>query len=219
MPPKKKKYKARFPPARIKKIMQTDEEVGKVAAAVPVIISRSLEIFLNALLTKGSEIAEQRKAKTLTPQHLKWCIEKEKQFDFLRDLVSSVPDVRKQADSEAGDGEQHEKRKRQRRKNDDDSGLAANGKKRKKQPESHNDEASSEDASNNSHDEDNAHTTGTSKPPLLVHTQSGLSLPPPLSSLSQPLPSSNSNDKLLAVNYSLNLPGMSTVDEDDDYDA
>jgi len=38
MPSKKKKYNARFPPARIKKIMQTDEEVGKVAAAVPVII-------------------------------------------------------------------------------------------------------------------------------------------------------------------------------------
>jgi hypothetical protein len=38
MPPKRKKYTARFPPARIKKIMQTDEEVGKVAAAVPVII-------------------------------------------------------------------------------------------------------------------------------------------------------------------------------------
>ena len=30
MPSKKKKYSARFPPARIKKIMQTDEEVGKV---------------------------------------------------------------------------------------------------------------------------------------------------------------------------------------------
>ncbi|GCC21338.1 hypothetical protein chiPu_0019807 [Chiloscyllium punctatum] len=40
MPSKKKKYNARFPPARIKKIMQTDEEIGKVAAAVPVIIWR-----------------------------------------------------------------------------------------------------------------------------------------------------------------------------------
>ncbi|KAA0723988.1 Dr1-associated corepressor [Triplophysa tibetana] len=38
MPSKKKKYNSRFPPARIKKIMQTDEEIGKVAAAVPVII-------------------------------------------------------------------------------------------------------------------------------------------------------------------------------------
>ena len=31
--------------ARIKKIMQSDEDVGKVAAAVPVIISRALELF------------------------------------------------------------------------------------------------------------------------------------------------------------------------------
>ncbi|KAL3275974.1 hypothetical protein HHI36_020705 [Cryptolaemus montrouzieri] len=38
MPSRKKKYNARFPPARIKKIMQTDEEVGKVAQAVPIII-------------------------------------------------------------------------------------------------------------------------------------------------------------------------------------
>lgn len=38
MPSKKKKYNSRFPPARIKKIMQADEEVGKVAAVVPVII-------------------------------------------------------------------------------------------------------------------------------------------------------------------------------------
>ncbi|CAF92634.1 unnamed protein product [Tetraodon nigroviridis] len=29
MPSKKKKYNSRFPPARIKKIMQTDEEIGK----------------------------------------------------------------------------------------------------------------------------------------------------------------------------------------------
>lgn len=41
MPSKKKKYNARFPPARIKKIMQADEEVGKVAAVVPVIICKS----------------------------------------------------------------------------------------------------------------------------------------------------------------------------------
>ena len=41
MPSKKKKYNARFPPARIKKIMQADEEVGKVAAVVPVIICES----------------------------------------------------------------------------------------------------------------------------------------------------------------------------------
>lgn len=44
----------------------------------------------------------------------KWCIEKEKQFDFLRDLVSSVPDVRRGAEADVGEGGQKEKRKRQR---------------------------------------------------------------------------------------------------------
>ncbi|XP_036002129.1 dr1-associated corepressor isoform X4 [Fundulus heteroclitus] len=70
MPSKKKKYNARFPPARIKKIMQTDEEIGKVAAAVPVIISRALELFLESLLTKACHVTQSRNAKTMTTSHL-----------------------------------------------------------------------------------------------------------------------------------------------------
>lgn len=99
MPNKKKKYNARFPPARIKKIMQKDEEVGKVAAAVPVIISRSLELFVESLIKKASEITQGRNAKTLTTTHLKQCILGENQFDFLKDLVASVPDVQGDDDS------------------------------------------------------------------------------------------------------------------------
>ncbi|XP_023566517.1 dr1-associated corepressor isoform X5 [Octodon degus] len=98
MPSKKKKYNARFPPARIKKIMQTDEEIGKVAAAVPVIISRALELFLESLLKKACQVTQSRNAKTMTTSHLKQCIELEQQFDFLKDLVASVPDMQ-------GDGE------------------------------------------------------------------------------------------------------------------
>uniref|UniRef100_A0A8B9Y3N5 Dr1-associated corepressor n=1 Tax=Bos mutus grunniens TaxID=30521 RepID=A0A8B9Y3N5_BOSMU len=93
MPSKKKKYNARFPPARIKKIMQTDEEIGKVAAAVPVIISRALELFLESLLKKACQVTQSRNAKTMTTSHLKQCIELEQQFDFLKDLVASVPDM------------------------------------------------------------------------------------------------------------------------------
>ncbi|XP_061461699.1 dr1-associated corepressor isoform X5 [Rhineura floridana] len=70
MPSKKKKYNARFPPARIKKIMQTDEEIGKVAAAVPVIISRALELFLESLLKKACHVTQTRNAKTMTTSHL-----------------------------------------------------------------------------------------------------------------------------------------------------
>ncbi|CAH0545989.1 unnamed protein product [Brassicogethes aeneus] len=100
MPSKKKKYNARFPAGRIKKIMQTDEEVGKVAQAVPVIISRTLELFVESLLKKSTQITQARSAKTLTPSHMKQCILSESRFDFLKDLVKNIPDASVQEDNE-----------------------------------------------------------------------------------------------------------------------
>lgn len=90
---KKKKYNARFPPARIKKIMQKDEEVGKVAAPVPVIISRALELFVESLVKRASEVTKSRSAKTLSTSHLKACILADERLLFLKELVSAVPDV------------------------------------------------------------------------------------------------------------------------------
>ncbi|KAM9510721.1 dr1-associated corepressor [Guaruba guarouba] len=112
MPSKKKKYNARFPPARIKKIMQTDEEIGKVAAAVPVIISRALELFLESLLRKACHVTQSRNAKTMTTSHLKQCIELEQQFDFLKDLVATVPDMQGEGEEPHGDGERGPRRGR-----------------------------------------------------------------------------------------------------------
>ncbi|KAL7978243.1 hypothetical protein Chor_014782 [Crotalus horridus] len=130
MPSKKKKYNARFPPtavesislagdygrctlrwqARIKKIMQTDEEIGKVAAAVPVIISRALELFLESLLKTACHVTQSRNAKTMTTTHLKQCIEQEQQFDFLKDLVASVPDMQGDAEDNHLEGEKVSRR-------------------------------------------------------------------------------------------------------------
>jgi len=73
--------------------MQTDEDVGKVAAPVPVIISRALELFVENLLKKANQVTLERGARTLTPSHLKMCIKSEKRFDFLKELVSTVPDL------------------------------------------------------------------------------------------------------------------------------
>ncbi|KAF6332936.1 DR1 associated protein 1 [Rhinolophus ferrumequinum] len=112
MPSKKKKYNARFPPARIKKIMQTDEEIGKVAAAVPVIISRALELFLESLLKKACQVTQSRNAKTMTTSHLKQCIELEQQFDFLKDLVASVPDMQGDGEDNHMDGDKGARRGR-----------------------------------------------------------------------------------------------------------
>ncbi|XP_012553665.2 dr1-associated corepressor isoform X1 [Hydra vulgaris] len=112
MPSKKRKYEARFPPARIKKIMQTDEEIGKVAAAVPVIISRSLEIFLQSLVETTAKYTNDRKAKTMTTSHLKHCIENEGKFDFLKDLVVNIADIGNAEEEDSSEANEKPKRKK-----------------------------------------------------------------------------------------------------------
>eukprot|EP00850_Spirogloea_muscicola_P012228 SM000078S22087 [mRNA] locus=s78:302868:304776:- [translate_table: standard] len=88
----RKKLDTRFPSARIKKIMQADEEVGKIAQATPVGISRALELFLQDLCDKTYRVTQERGSKTVTVAHLKQCIERHSAFDFLRELVTNFPD-------------------------------------------------------------------------------------------------------------------------------
>ncbi|KAG4979376.1 hypothetical protein JHK84_032954 [Glycine max] len=57
--------------ARIKKIMQADEDVGKIALAVPVLVSKALELFLQDLCDRTYEITLQRGAKTMNSLHLR----------------------------------------------------------------------------------------------------------------------------------------------------
>ncbi|PSR86734.1 Dr1-associated corepressor like [Actinidia chinensis var. chinensis] len=66
----RKKLDTRFPAARIKKIMQADEEVGKIAMAVPLLVSKALELFLQDLCDRTYEITLQRGAKTVNSFHL-----------------------------------------------------------------------------------------------------------------------------------------------------
>ncbi|XP_031561080.1 dr1-associated corepressor-like [Actinia tenebrosa] len=115
MPTKKKKFNARFPPARIKKIMQTDDDVGKVAAPVPVIISKALEMFMQTLVEKACLYTQSRNAKTLTTAHIKKCINSEQQFDFLKDLVEKIPDLPE--NEEEVEGEPKPKRRKQQPSN------------------------------------------------------------------------------------------------------
>ncbi|KAL7753306.1 hypothetical protein RI367_001081 [Sorochytrium milnesiophthora] len=89
----RKKYKTKFPVARIKKIMQLDEDVGKVAQATPVLISKALELFMQQLLDESTVEAKARNCKRITPCHMKEAIVKIEHFDFLRELVQAVPDA------------------------------------------------------------------------------------------------------------------------------
>ncbi|KAL2156537.1 hypothetical protein VTH82DRAFT_1282 [Thermothelomyces myriococcoides] len=82
--------KTKFPTARIKRIMQADEEVGKVAQQTPIAVGKALELFMVALVTKSAEVARQRNSKRVSAQMLKQVVEGDDQWDFLRDIVSKV---------------------------------------------------------------------------------------------------------------------------------
>ncbi|KAJ9081875.1 hypothetical protein DSO57_1010301 [Entomophthora muscae] len=87
-----KKYKTKFPVSRIKKIMQTDEEVGKMTQNTPVLISAAVELFIKSIVSKACREAKMRKSARISLSHLKKCIGSTEQFDFLKDLVAEVPD-------------------------------------------------------------------------------------------------------------------------------
>ncbi|KAM4724466.1 dr1-associated corepressor [Anableps anableps] len=100
MPGQKKKYSVRFPPGRIRKIMQKDTEVGRIAMSVPVIISRALEMFLKSLLTKTCLITQAKFNNIVSVAHMKQCIESEKLFHFLKDLAEGATSTASQKDNQ-----------------------------------------------------------------------------------------------------------------------
>ncbi|XP_042391408.1 dr1-associated corepressor-like [Zingiber officinale] len=89
----RKKLGTRFPASRIKKIMQADEDVGKIAMAVPLLVSKALELFLQDLCDRTYEITLQRGAKTLNSSHLKQCVKTYSAYDFLTGVVNKVPNL------------------------------------------------------------------------------------------------------------------------------
>ena len=74
-----------FPPAKIKKIMQTDEDIGKVSQATPVIAGRALELFVALLVSRAGETAKEQGTRRITADTLRETIARDEKFDFLRD--------------------------------------------------------------------------------------------------------------------------------------
>ncbi|EMD35769.1 hypothetical protein CERSUDRAFT_53135 [Gelatoporia subvermispora B] len=100
---KNKNKTTKFPVARIKRIMQKDEEVGKVAQATPIVIceppaaacpsqTKALELFLAMLVDEASKVTIQRGSKKVEPYHLKHAIDTVDMLDFLKEIVQAVPD-------------------------------------------------------------------------------------------------------------------------------
>ena len=84
--------KTKFPVARIKRIMQADEDIGKVAQATPTAVAKALELFMITLILGGANSAKNQNSKRVTAQHLKSAISGGKEFDFLNDICADIPD-------------------------------------------------------------------------------------------------------------------------------
>ncbi|KAK1239109.1 hypothetical protein MKX08_006170 [Trichoderma sp. CBMAI-0020] len=96
--------KTKFPTARIKRIMQADEEVGKVAQQTPIAVGKALELFMIQLVTKSADIAKDKGSKRVTASMLKNVVEADEQWDFLRDIVSRV-ETEKEGSRSKGKGD------------------------------------------------------------------------------------------------------------------
>ncbi|KAF2163276.1 hypothetical protein M409DRAFT_31671, partial [Zasmidium cellare ATCC 36951] len=88
-----------FPVARIKRIMQADEDIGKVAQVTPTVVSRALELFMIKLISSSAHQARgpatagtSKGPKRVLQQHLKKAVQADEKFDFLNEIVDKVPD-------------------------------------------------------------------------------------------------------------------------------
>lgn len=134
---KNKNKVTKFPVARIKRIMQKDEEVGKVAQATPIVISKALELFLALIVEEAHKVTAERGSKKVEAYHLKHAVERTDMLDFLKEIVESVPDPSAggtvDVDAENGRGEGG-KKKRGKAKAKDEEGEGAPKKRRRRKP-------------------------------------------------------------------------------------
>lgn len=137
--------KNHFPVARIKRIMQADDDVGKVAQVTPVVVctscpspalfsphtpacrhtnlttAKALELFMISLVSRAAAEAKSRNSKRVGAIHLKQAITKNEQFDFLNDIVSKVADApEKSEDPGDAEGKKRKTPGRRKKKTDDD---------------------------------------------------------------------------------------------------
>ncbi|KAL7674539.1 hypothetical protein ACOME3_000816 [Neoechinorhynchus agilis] len=86
-----------FPAARVKRLMQTNKQVGKLSGKVPVMVSRALELFLRDFVTDLCSVCLDGGAKTVTPTHIKQLV------------YNEVPDNRERQPATAGQREHAKK--------------------------------------------------------------------------------------------------------------
>ena len=85
--------------AKVKKLIQKNEEVGKLDKSIPFLLCRelcnkakSLEYFLKRMLTDLLEKYKDQKVK-LTPNHLKALLQSNAKYSFMEYMVQDVSDL------------------------------------------------------------------------------------------------------------------------------
>lgn len=77
------KLKTHFPSARVKKLMQSDEDIGKVSQATPLVVGRALELFMCGLVEHAANTARAQGTNRVGADTLNKAIKSEDSFDFL----------------------------------------------------------------------------------------------------------------------------------------
>lgn len=82
-----KKKKTRFPISRVKKLIQQNDDIGKTSITVPVVLSKSIELFFGQLIERMVESAKARKSTKIQIQDFKEVVqENQSYYSFLNEL-------------------------------------------------------------------------------------------------------------------------------------
>mmetsp|Transcript_12061 Transcript_12061/g.39686 ORF Transcript_12061/g.39686 Transcript_12061/m.39686 type:complete len:198 (-) Transcript_12061:64-657(-) len=92
MPPKKDGLRANLA-MRIKRVMQSDDDVGRIAKESPAVIAAALELFAADLCSEVTSLVKTRGEGQIKPGHVKAIVEKESRFDFLKEAVAQAPEL------------------------------------------------------------------------------------------------------------------------------
>ncbi|KGG51804.1 hypothetical protein DI09_26p40 [Mitosporidium daphniae] len=87
---RKKKYLTTLPVSRIKKIMQLDDEIGKISVDTPFLVAKALERFLTDLIENACNLASTNNHKRIYPRHMKEIISSTEMYEFLVHLVEKI---------------------------------------------------------------------------------------------------------------------------------
>lgn len=81
-----KKKLTKFPISRLKKIMQLNEDIGKIGASVPVVASKAIELFLVEIVRLTLEEARKKNSTRMSPEFIASAVNSDPKFHFLKSL-------------------------------------------------------------------------------------------------------------------------------------